>query len=819
MKTLHSHFITLITLIFLAVPAMAKDVTATAQLDRSTVAAGNAAVLNITIKGDSNAVVTLPDINGLLIESRGRSSNISIINGRMSSSLTLRYIVLPEKEGDYTIAPITVESNGEKITIKQTPKLKVTKGTAPSIQQPNSGTKQQPKINTKDIAHLEIVGLKDHAVVGELIPIEIRAYFKHNSEVSLSGIKSAPTLDGSSFIVKTESENPRQGTTRANGETYYAIIFKAAISPIKPGEFELPFSMDAIVQMRAKQQKRTRSRRPSVFNDPFFDDAFDDFFARVVKKEIHVTSPPFKIKVTSAPSEGKPKSFNGAVGQFTINATAPTAPIHAGDPITLTVRVSGKGNLSRLKMPPMVDGSGWKTYPPKHHLEHADSLGSSGTVVFEQTIVPRNPSVTEIPAIELAYFDPEKETYQTARTVPIPIKVLPGTNIVEKKSPEPSADDTPEKSASANPNADLVPPAYLGWLRKQRLLETPTFLVTTGGISLSLLAFAAGLAWTRKRNTEERKSATTQKRNIQSELKLMNDAEIQKNTTAFFDHAKRIIQLHWGHKKNISPDAVTPSDIPDQNARSIVEMADNLTFSRETSQSTDLSEWKRKVEKALLTLLLTLGAFYFSATPLSAQETQASPDIEHPENIQPTKAAIEQHLKIADQSGTSILLATNVINLATKANDPGILEWGNATLRLRAGEWALIGSATVLILWSALIALGSWKRWKIKTHIILTLIAAPAIALGVAAYKTLTPPANDAVITAPSTTQDGKQLTTSNLYISPFDTAEVVGSLTPGVHVSLDPKSSETNGYLHITDPSTNTSGWIKKSDIREVGK
>jgi len=820
---------TVIALMVLALPAMAKNVTATAQLDRSTVAVGNAAVLNITIKGDNNARVTLPEIDGLFMQSRGRSSNFSIINGRMSSSLTLRYIVLPDKEGDYTIAPITVESEGSKITIPQKPTLKVTKGTprvarnqnvAPSGSGNSNAPTPQASINPKDIAHLEIVGLKDHAVVGELIPVEIRAYFKHNSQVSLADIQSAPSLDGSSFTVKTDTENPRQGTTTLHGENYYVVIFKAAISPIKPGEFKLPFSMDATVQIRAKQKKRARSRRShGFFDDPFFDDVFDQFFTQTVRKEIHLTSKPITIKVTPAPSANKPKTFNGAVGKFTISATAPSTPIHAGDPITLTVRVSGEGNLSRLKMPPMVDGSGWKTYPAKHHLENADSLRASGTVVFEQTIVPRNPSVTEIPAIELAYFNPETETYQTERTVPIPIKVLPGTNIVERKASDASENGTPQPDPKAQQNQQLTPYTHLGWLRKKRLLDSTAFLVTTGSVSFAFLAFAAGLAWTRKQNTPARKAAALQERNLQSELKLMNDAAEQQNTSAFFKHAKRATQLHWAKKCNISPDAITPSDISDQDAREIIEMADSLAFSPESPNSIDLTHWKRKIEKMLLTLILAIGFFTFGAPNLSAQEATNAPSPSSEVQSSDAQNAINQQFKIASQSGTSILLAQNIITEAKEANQPGVLEWGESTLKLRAAEWALIGSATVLVVWSGLLALGVWKRWKVKTHIISTLIAIPLIALGVLAYQKTIPPAHDAVILYPSTSPKGQPLSTTNILVSPFDTAETISNLPLGAHVTLDHSAPETNGYLKIIDPSTQTSGWIKKELVREVGE
>ena len=584
-RTFTQAVMTLFLLMALTLPSIAREVTVSAQLRQSSTAVGQPVLLTVTIHGDSNARVNIPEIEGLTIDDRGRSSNIQIINGSMTSSLTRRYAVNPNKVGTYKITPITVTSRGKKLTIQDELKLTVTKNAAPA--NPNTANQNAPTIKPEDLAHFEIIGLKDHAVVGELIPVEIRAFFKNTTQASLAGIKSNPTLDTSSFTVKLEDKKPRQGQTTIDGKSYYVVIFKAAISPIKAGEFELPFTMDATMRMRVKAKKR--ARRNSRGNDPFGDAFFDDFFTRSTQKEIKLSSSPFKINVTPAPIDGQPAGFNGAIGQFKLTASAPTAPIRAGDPITLTVRVSGKGNLSRLKMPQMTDDSGWKTYPAKNHLEGANSLASSGTKVFEQTIVPRNPSVTEIPALELVYFDPEKGSYQTTRTAPIPIKVLPGTNIVE--APEPShAPSTPDQPTAQAPHTSL------GWLRKNRLDQSSWLIPTAAGISATLLALAAGLAWSRRHNTADRKATTLKDRQIQSTLKQCDEAIKAQNAPDFFQHARHAIQLQWSEKLNMEPDAITTTDLPaNSDARTVLEMADTLTFSGETDTTMDLATWKTRI--------------------------------------------------------------------------------------------------------------------------------------------------------------------------------------------------------------------------------
>ena len=179
---------------------------------------------------------------------------------------------------------------------------------------------------------------------------------------------------------------------------------------------------------------------------------------------------------------------------------------------------------------------------------------------------------------------------------------------------------------------------------------------------------------------------------------------------------------------------------------------------------------------------------------------------------------LTHYLDIANQSGTSYPLAKNIAAAAKQANEPGIFEWASATAQLRLAEWALIVAAFLLIAWAALILLGVWKRWPKKYHLLTTTIATVGIVAGLWAYQKWTPPIHDSVIIHPSIAPDGKLLTSTNLLISPFDTAEIVNTLALGTHVLMEPKKS-TKLYRRITHPDTGLSGWIPAKNVRQVGQ
>lgn len=576
-------FLVILSFLLLAFPVAAANVTVNAQLDRKEIQLGDYALLNIKISGNKGASAEMPQIDGLSIQSQGRSTQMQISNGHVTSSISLRYQVTPNKEGEFKIPPITINSDGNKITTKEQLTLKVTKG-AP--------VGQKNILSPEDLGELtfiDVVGLKDQAVVGELIPIEIRAFFKSDIQISL---QSAPELEGSSFIVKTNDDKPRQVQATRDGITYNAIIFKSSISPIKPGEFELSFKMGATLHIEDKTQQPNRRTHRSPFGDHFFNSVFTPR----IRKSVKLATEPHKIIVTAPPTNSQPDGFNGTIGNFTITATSSASTVRAGDPITLTTRVTGKGDLDRVPMPHMSPPSGWKTYPPKHQIKKSYSRASDATKVFEQIIVPKNESVTEIPALELVYFDPDAKTYRTARTEPIPIKVTPGTDITEE-APD-TAITAKQNTQPSGPTIE-VPNSHLGWLRHKRIDQAPWFLGSIVGLLAVLITWPILTIWQRKHNTPERKSTAIKEKQIKSALLDMEQSISKQNALTFFEAARRTLQIQWSSQLKISPEAVTGSDLPDEAARSVFNTADSVVFSGDTHSTLDLEYWKQQTLTAL----------------------------------------------------------------------------------------------------------------------------------------------------------------------------------------------------------------------------
>jgi hypothetical protein len=112
------------------------------------------------------------------------------------------------------------------------------------------------------------------------------------------------------------------------------------------------------------------------------------------------------------------------VGGYTISASATPTQVNAGDPITLTIRVGGNPYLKPVRWPDL-EGVAELAQNFKIPSEKASPVVEDGQKIFTQTVRASSDSVTEIPPIPLAYFDPESGTYTVARSKAIPLDVEP----------------------------------------------------------------------------------------------------------------------------------------------------------------------------------------------------------------------------------------------------------------------------------------------------------------------------------------------------------------------------------------------------------
>lgn len=344
------------------------------------------------------------------------STSMQFVNGKMSVNVTYTHHFVALKEGQFEIPSIEYEYNGK--TLKTKPiSMAVVKGNVSRRPSRATGgtTQRQEEVDLNELVFLTAEVDKRQAFQNEAIIISYKIYFA--LQVSNYGIPQLPNLVGFWAENFELPQRPHVTTEVINGRQYnVAEIKKVALFPQGPGVKKLePLVVDCEVQTPRKRRRRF----DSFFDDPFFG------MDRTVQHRI--ASESIEIDVKPLPENLRPADFAGAVGNYSISATANKLEVKANEAITLTLKYSGEGNIKILDKPNIDFSTDFEVYDPKV-LENVVRTGHTinGSKSFEYVIVPRFAGRQQINPISFSYFDPIQEKYKSLKTAPITIEVKKG---------------------------------------------------------------------------------------------------------------------------------------------------------------------------------------------------------------------------------------------------------------------------------------------------------------------------------------------------------------------------------------------------------
>ena len=592
--------------VFLAITSLALSATAasvSAALQPTEVSVGESAQLRVTVTGARAEAPSIPKVAGLDIRHVAESTQIQVINGAMNASATHSYLVTPQRAGTFNIPAIeSAGAKSEPITLRAvhgggsaTAQQRATRSALPppATAAPLPGAKPA---HGAQYGFLQFALPKREFYVGELVPVEVSAYIPDGLRASVTGL---PSLSSEAFTIHPLGDKPARGEEVIDGRSYAVLTWHSAVTAVKAGDYSLSMQMPVTVVVRERQQPRSRGRSGSVFD--MFDDFFDDpFFARGTEKQITLASEAGATKVLPLPVEDRPADFRGAVGQFEIAATAEPTKTVAGDPITLRMKVIGKGNFDRVTSDMLPPAGEWKTYPPKSSFEPADSVGYQGTKTLEQLVVPNDGNVTAVPELSFSFFDPHARQYETRTTAPIPLEVTPAP-----AGAKPPLVASPEVPGVAQPANELLPnklhPGHFTSTLTP-LFMRPWFLAAQ---TVPVLALAGGLLFLRRKHRlatdPQFARASAAERAIRAELDAMDTAMRHGEAARFFSSARGALQQRLGERWKLRPEAITLAEVDARlngegaGVRSVFQMADAVSYSDEQLGAADFREWKARV--------------------------------------------------------------------------------------------------------------------------------------------------------------------------------------------------------------------------------
>lgn len=123
-----------------------------------------------------------------------------------------------------------------------------------------------------------------------------------------------------------------------------------------------------------------------------------------------------------------PPGFQGAVGRLRLRSTLEPRDLEVGDAATLTLTLDGRGHLQGIPTPALPELPGMRVFPPQQRSdENIAGKVVRGSRTWSFVLVPEKPGSWQLPAIEVPYFDPRKESYEIARTEPMDLEVRGAT--------------------------------------------------------------------------------------------------------------------------------------------------------------------------------------------------------------------------------------------------------------------------------------------------------------------------------------------------------------------------------------------------------
>ncbi len=344
--------------------------------------------------------------NFQIVSGPSQSISQSWVNGNASFSQSYNYIIKPLKKGEFLIPSASIKLNNKILTSKAVKVIVLDPVEIPK--DPND-----PNYIAQQNVHLVAEISKSSPYVGEGIYVEYRLYVSQNISVRDFSYTDSPQYNGFwNQDIKIRGLTTQNGTY--NGEQYrYVVLQKALLIPTKSGKLTIdPIEMDIVIGVPTGR---------------------GDFFGNPIVKNVTKSFASAKkfIRSKDLPIEGKPESFNGAVGDFNFIVSSSKNILKSNETATVSVKVTGNGNLKLFELPEIKTPSELEVFTPEQKEKiNVTSRGIRGSVTKNYTVVPQFKGKYKVPSTEFSYFDLKEKKYVRLTSEDIFVDVLEGKELV-----------------------------------------------------------------------------------------------------------------------------------------------------------------------------------------------------------------------------------------------------------------------------------------------------------------------------------------------------------------------------------------------------
>ncbi len=403
--------------------AWGQDTQVAASVDSDSVGIQDQVQLSITVSGKDSGEAEPPRITSLkgfrIVSGPNVSSQFQWINGRTSSSKNFIYVLIPEKEGQFTIDPVEVRIGGK---VYRTQPLQVRVTLAPQSSPPQRQRTVSPldpfgglgeeedlrssKVPAEDIFVRAEVD-RSSAYPGQQVTLTYNVY----TRIGITGfqLQESPPLSGFWVEDLEVEKSPKAVHQVLNGREYLVFtVKKQALFATAAGKLKIPSSTFAI---SAETQGN-----------------FFGVFGRT--ETVYRRTQELSLDVKTLPAAGRPPGFNNAVGSFSLSSGIDKKQAATGEAVALRIKLEGQGNLKMIpdiSLPSLPD---FTVYPSKRTDTIRPSAENqiAGDKTWDYVLIPKAPGRQIIPSLFFSFFDPKQNKYETGTTAPISLYVVRGAD-------------------------------------------------------------------------------------------------------------------------------------------------------------------------------------------------------------------------------------------------------------------------------------------------------------------------------------------------------------------------------------------------------
>ncbi|WP_395751409.1 BatD family protein [Prosthecobacter sp.] len=533
--------------------------------------------------------------------------------------IQLSWDVLGTEPGEFVIPPQEILVNGEVVKTNEV-RLVVSEARAANAAADDANTPL-----------LQIEVGKTEVYQGEVVPISA-SLFVPRSTVVLRRV-GLIDVNKSDFAIPRFPQQAETSDTLINGIAYSIITYRSTLSALHAGDLKVgPATSELVFDVINTQRQGQRQVPPGM---PL---PFGMFMGEAETRKQVVKSQEVKMKVLPLPTEGKPDTFSGAVGDFSINATATPNELKVGDPLAVDIIIDGTGNFEALNPPSLVPPDGWKAYPPRRY--NADGMmdpnappASQRRIGYAMIFVPEKVHA-QLPPFELSFFSPTQKKYVSARTSPIALRITPGAVAATVAGVEGGSGGTeaPKPPPVFQPKPQISDilmnlPSKARWLDTtvaSAPLTSSSRFWAIQSIPAALVILASLFTWLKRRRSESTQG-------LRGELQHLWRG-LEESSLTDRDFLQRA--AHFIHRSQ-------PGEVKDEELRKIISRYETQSFKATPGEAQGLGSAERSRILSTLAPLLKRTVMFtvaFAMLSLGASAAETTPD----EGYQKAREALEK---------------------------------------------------------------------------------------------------------------------------------------------------------------------------------